>query len=107
MLFYVQMKWNYQGRISQEELWRLEAKEGQHGLEGIKSGAVKGLYKVASQHRVIAIVDVPTAEDLDRNSMFGLPMREYLEFEVVWPLCDYQGFIEDVNKLAPKLPEEK
>ena len=98
MLFYVQMKWNYQGRISQDELWRHEAEEGMHGLEGIRSGMVKGLYKVVSQHRLIAIVDVPSLEDLDRNSMFALPMREYLEFEEVWPLRDYMGFIDDVNK---------
>jgi len=97
MLFYVQMKWNYQGRLSQDELWRLESKEGAHGLEGLKSGMVKALYKVVSQPRVIAIVDVPSLEDLDRNSMQGLPMREYLEFEHVWALRDYPGFIADVK----------
>jgi muconolactone delta-isomerase len=97
MLFYVQMKWNYQGRISQDELWDMEAIEGEHGLAGIKSGMVKGLYKVVSQHRIIAIVDVDSLEDLDRNSMGWLPMREYLEFEEVWALRDYEGFIEDVK----------
>jgi muconolactone delta-isomerase len=102
MLFYVQMKWNYQGRISQQELWAREAEEGQHGLEGLRSGMVKGLYKVVSQHRVIAIVDVPSLEDLDRNSMFGLPMREFLEFEQVWALRDYAGFIQDVQEHAPR-----
>ena len=100
MLFYVQMKWNYQGRISQDELWRKEAEEGIHGLQGLESGMVKGLYKVVSQPRIIAIVDVPTLEDLDRNSMEGLPMREYLEFEEVWALRDYPGFIEDVDAWA-------
>ncbi len=107
MLFYVQMKWNYQGRISQEELWRLEAIEGQHGLEGLRSGMVKGLYKVVSQHRVIAIVDVDSLENLDRNSMFGLPMREYLEFEHVWALRDYSGFIQDVQANIPPRDGEK
>lgn len=97
MLFYVQMKWNYQGRISQDELWVMEEQEGAHGIEGIKSGVVKSLYKVASQHRVIAIVDVDSIENLDRNSMGWLPMREYLEFEEVWALRDYEGFIEDVK----------
>lgn len=97
MLFYVQMKWNYQGRISQDELWVMEEQEGAHGLEGVKAGMVKGLYKVASQHRVIAIVDVDSIENLDRNSMGWLPMREYLEFEEVWALRDYEGFIEDVK----------
>jgi len=102
MLFYVQMRWNYQGRISQEELWRLEAEETKHAQEGIDAGIVKGIYKVASQHRVIAIVDVESAEDLDRNSMFGLPMREYLEFEKVWALRDYHGFAEDLLPFAEK-----
>jgi len=100
MLFYVQMKWNYQGRISQRKLWQLETKEGMHGLQGLKQGMVKALYKVVSEPRIIAIVDVPTAEDLDRNSMEGLPMREYLEFEQVWALRDYPGFIKDVNEWA-------
>ena len=97
MLFFVQMKWNYQGRISQDELWAREAIEGEHGLEAIRSGRVK-LYKVVSQHRVIAIVDADSLENLDRNSMGWLPMREYLEFEHVWALRDYEGFIEDVKK---------
>ena len=104
MLFYVQMKWNYQGRISQDELWDMEAQEGVHGLEGLKSGAVKALYKVVSQHRVIAIADVGSLEDLDRNSMGWLPMREYLEFEEVWALRDYPGFIEDVKAKFPNPP---
>ncbi|MBI5521292.1 MAG: nuclear transport factor 2 family protein [Desulfarculus sp.] len=104
MLFYVQMKWNYQGRISQDQLWDLELLEGEHGLEGLNSGLVKGLYKVVSQHRVIAIVEVATLEDLDRNSMGWLPMREYLEFEQVWALRDYPGFIEDVRNKFPIPP---
>jgi|GEM_PF-1629347 len=101
MLFYVQMKWNYQGRVSQDQLWDLEALEGEHGLAGVRSGLVRGLYKVASQHRVIAIVDVASLEDLDRNSMGWLPMREYLEFEQVWALRDYAGFVEDVKRKFP------
>jgi len=104
MLFYVQMKWNYQGRISQNQLWDLELTEGEHGLEGIKSGMVKGLYKVAAQHRVIAIVDVDSLENLDRNCMGWLPMREYLEFEQVWALRDYPGFVEDVRSKFPFPP---
>lgn len=101
MLFYIQMKWNYQGRISQEQLWDLEAEEGTHGIEGIRSGFVQ-LYKVVSQHRIIAIAKADSADDLDRNSMGWLPMREYLEFEHVWPLRDYETFIEDVRAKFPR-----
>jgi muconolactone delta-isomerase len=101
MLFYVQMKWNYQGRISQDDLWTLEAKEGDHadGQIGASKSKLKvvSIYKVASQHRVIAIVDAESADELDRNSMGRLPMREYLEFEHVWPLREYDSFIKDVK----------
>jgi muconolactone delta-isomerase len=102
MLFFVQMRWNYQGRISQDELWDMELKEGEHGLEGVKSGIVLGLYKVVSQHRILAIVDVDSLENLDRNSMGWLPMREYIEFEHVWALRDYAGFVEDVRNKFPQ-----
>jgi len=102
MLFYVQMKWNYQGRISQDDLWTLETKEGEHaqGQEGSSKDPVKVLciYKVASQHRVITIVEAESADALDRNSMGILPMKEYLEFEHVWALRDYDSFISDAKK---------
>jgi ketosteroid isomerase-like protein len=100
MLFYVQMRWNYQGRISQDQLWDIEALEGVHGVEGIRAGFVQ-LYKVVSQHRIIAIVNADSLENLDRNSMGWLPMREFLEFEQVWALRDYDGFLEDVKAKFP------
>nr|VFK34451.1 MAG: Ketosteroid isomerase-related protein [Candidatus Kentron sp. MB]VFK76762.1 MAG: Ketosteroid isomerase-related protein [Candidatus Kentron sp. MB] len=106
MLFYVQMKWNYQGRMTQDELWALEEKEGEHGIEGIRSGFVQ-LFKVVGQHRIIAIVEANSLEEIDRNAMGWLPMREYLEFEVVWALRDYEGFIEDVRNRFPLQPIEQ
>ena len=101
MLFNVQMRWNYQGRISQDQLWDLEALEGVHGVEGIRAGFVQ-LYKVVSQHRIIAIVNADSLENLDRNSMGWLPMREFLEFEQVWALRAYEGFLEDVKAKFPR-----
>ena len=98
MLFYVQMRWNHEGRISLEELWDVEALETEHAKETIDSGMVFGIWKVAAQKRVIAVVDVESIEELDRTALGRLPMREYLEFEVVWPLRDYLGFAEDVKK---------
>jgi muconolactone delta-isomerase len=98
MLFYVQMRWNHEGRLSLDELWDLEQKEAEHAQETIDSGMVVGIWKVAAQKRVIAIVDVESIEDLDRTALGRLPMREYLEFEVVWALRDYLGFAEDVKK---------
>ncbi|KIZ16590.1 muconolactone Delta-isomerase [Streptomyces natalensis] len=97
MLFYVQMKWNHEGRITLDELWDVEAQETAHAKETIDSGMVVGIWKVAAQKRVIAVVDCADAEELDRTALGRLPMREYLDFEVVWPLRDYRGFAEDVN----------
>lgn len=97
MLFYVQMRWNHEGRLSLDELWDLEAQEAEHAQETIDSGMVVGIWKVAAQKRVIAVVDVESIEELDRTALGRLPMREYLEFEVVWPLRDYLGFAKDVK----------
>ncbi|MEW9555549.1 muconolactone Delta-isomerase [Nonomuraea sp. NPDC050783] len=101
MLFYIQMKWNYQGRISQDELWDIEAREGEFALAQVGTGVVTSIYKCVGQHRVIAIVDVDTLEDLDRTTMGWLPMREYLEFEAVWPLREYGPFVDDVKRKYP------
>jgi muconolactone D-isomerase len=97
VLVYVQMKWNHEGRISLDELWEVEAQETVHAKETIDSGMVVGIWKVAAQKRVIAVLDVESVEELDRTALGRLPMREYLDFEVVWPLRDYLGFAEDVK----------
>jgi len=98
MLFYVQMRWNHEGRISLDDLWKVEAVEAEHAQETIDSGFCVGIWKVAAQKRVIAVIDSPDAEELDRTALGRLPMREYLEFEAVWPLRDYLGFAADVRK---------
>jgi len=97
MLFYVQMRWNYEGRITLDQLWEIEEKETVRAKETVDSGEVKALYKVAAQKRVIAIVEVESADELDRNALGRLPMREYLEFEVIWPLREYESFAKDVK----------
>jgi muconolactone D-isomerase len=50
---------------------------------------------VAGQRRVIAIVEIASAEELDRVILGRLPMREVLEFEAIWPLRTFNGFLED------------
>ncbi|MGW5646088.1 muconolactone Delta-isomerase [Saccharopolyspora sp. NPDC003752] len=97
MLFYVQMKWNHEGRISLDEIWDVQADETALAQQTVDSGMTVGIWKVAAQKRVIAVVDVESIEELDRTALGRLPMREYLEFEVVWPLRDYAGFGEDVK----------
>jgi muconolactone delta-isomerase len=97
MIFYMQMRWNIEGRLSFKEVWDLEIQES----EAVKAEAAKadvkilGMYKVAGQRRVIAIVDMPSADDLDRTIMGRLPLREFLEFEAIWPVRQFENFLED------------
>jgi muconolactone D-isomerase len=91
MLFYMQMRRNIENRITLEEVWDMEAKEGPAVSEHFK---IMAMYKVAGQKRVLAIVDMESAEALDR-AVFRLPMWEYLEFEAIWPLRSFEGFLQD------------
>lgn len=92
MLFDLQMGWNIEGRISFGEVWDLEIKESKAAQVGLK---IVGMYKVAGQKPVIALVDSPSADELDRTIMGKLPMREFLEFETIWPLRPFESFLED------------
>ena len=92
MIFYMQMRWNIEGRLKLDKVWDLKIEEGKAAKAGFK---LLGTYKVAGQRRVIAIVDMPSAEELDRTIFGRLPMREVLEFEAIWPLRIFEGFLED------------
>lgn len=97
MLFYCQMRWNIDGRLNLDEFWKKEIHEAARAQDPDNPVKLMGIWKVASQRRVIAVVDAPSADALDRNS-FTLPLAEYLEFEQVWALRDYDPFIEDCKK---------
>lgn len=108
MLFYVQMRWNIEGRLNFDQLWDLEWEEIQNSRALAESGLVPAqLYKVATQKRIIGIIDVESIDELDRTAMGRLPMREYLEFEVVWPLIDYETFAKDVDKYYRTKEQDK
>lgn len=90
MLFYIQMRWNIEGRLPLDDMWELQVEEA------AKAGAaVTNMYKVAAQRRVIAIGEFASADELDRTFMARLPLREYLELEAVWPLRKFTDFIAD------------
>ena len=93
--FFVQMRWNIEGRLSFDQLWDLELKEAAWAMT---SGPEAMLWKVAGQKRVVGIVTVMSLDELDRIIMGRLPMREYLEFEQIWPLRNYGAFVQDVQR---------
>ena len=92
MILYMQMRWNIEGRMKLDEVWDLEIEESKAAKDGFK---ILSMYKVAGQRRVIAIVEIESAEDLDRVILARLPMREVLEFEAIWPLRTFESFLED------------
>ena len=92
MIFLLQMRWVIEGRLTFDQMWDLQVEEAQaaHGFNKVIS-----MYKVAGQRRVIAIVELESADQLDQLIMGHLPLREYLEFEAIWPLREFSNFIED------------
>lgn len=63
----------------------------------MEAGKIVSLYKVTGQKRVLAIMDVDSADELDQILMAGLPMAEYLNYEQVLPLREYTAFAEDIR----------
>ena len=97
MLLFLQMRWRIEGLITLDELWKKEVSEAVHALTPANPVKLIGIWKVASQRRVIAVVDAPNGDEMDRET-FSLPLAEYLELEHVWPLREYSSFIEDCKK---------
>jgi muconolactone D-isomerase len=97
MIFYMQMRWNIEGRLRLDEVLDLEIEEAKAAKDGFK---LIGMYKVAGQRRVIAIVEIETAEDLDRVILGRLPLREVLEFEAIWPLRSFDSFLTTVELIS-------
>jgi muconolactone D-isomerase len=92
MIVYLQMGWNVEGRPDFDKIWDLEIEEAKAAKAIFR---IIAMYKLAGQKRVIAIGEIESADELDRMAMGRLPMCEFLEFEAIWPLRDFEGFLED------------
>jgi negative regulator of sigma E activity len=75
MFYYGKMRWDLKG-MSFNDLWILESKEAEAGIQTLENGAVQHLYKVAAEQYVIVIGDLPSGTELDRIAMGRLPMHE-------------------------------
>jgi len=91
LLYYVQMAWDPKER-QLEGLWDNAKKT----LKDLGATKVLSLYRVAGQQRIIIIVDVEKAEDL--NALANLSDLNSPIVEKVWLLRDYHLFAEDVWK---------
>jgi len=99
MLFFVRFDVTQPANVSNQDLVETWKREAEAAIGAIEAGAVAHLWKVAGQRIVLAIVDLPTAEDLDR-ALGGLPIiREMgpgMRTEA-WPIYDYTTFAQDLD----------
>lgn len=90
-LCYVQIAWDSSKRQVDGSWGDIKT-----ALKKTDCGTVLGVYRVAGQQRVVAIVDVESAAEL--NAFSCLPVFNSATVEKVWTLRDYHLFAEDVWK---------
>jgi muconolactone delta-isomerase len=79
------------------QIWNEEAKAAQGARD---AGAVTGLWKVAGQRTVFAILDVPEHRTVDQ-ALNGLPIIQQLGGSVTTtalPVYDYAEWAEDLRQ---------
>ncbi|OHY36434.1 transporter [Cylindrospermopsis raciborskii MVCC14] len=85
--------------MTQKELFEIWSEEADAALQAKKAGVVVDLWKCVGIRRVIAIIDVPTPEELDQI-LLDLPimrkMGQNVHVEVI-PLRRYEDFAVDVK----------
>jgi muconolactone delta-isomerase len=88
--------------VPNAELIAIWQREAAAALGAMEAGAVTHLWKVAGQRVVFGIVDLPSAEDLDR-ALGSLPIFRELGSGVTTealPIYDYRTFAEDLGSGA-------
>jgi muconolactone delta-isomerase len=100
--FFVRFDITQPADVSNEDLVGIWKREAEAALGAMEAGAVTHLWKVAGQRVVLAVVEMPSAEDLDR-ALAGLPIiREMgpgMKTEAL-PIYEYKTFAEDLNSGA-------
>jgi muconolactone D-isomerase len=99
MLFFVRFEITQPANVGNGDLVEIWKREAAAALAGMKAGVVKHLWKVAGQRSVLAVLDFPSPEDLDRG-MAGLPIIKELGAGVrteAWPIYAYETFADDLN----------
>ena len=100
MLFFVRFDVTQPASVPNADLVETWKREAEAALGAKQAGAVKHLWKVAGQRVVLAVIDLPTAEDLDR-ALGGLPIIREMGGGVhteALPIYDYETFASDLNE---------
>jgi muconolactone D-isomerase len=91
--------------LQPEELWDLWT-DGSDIAEksGGDEGAVKAIYKVAGQRKVVVINEVGDHDDLDRIMMTA-HLSQYMTIEEMLPLREYSSFANDLRSSWATIPK--
>jgi muconolactone delta-isomerase len=99
MLFFVRFDVTQPANVSNQDLVETWRREAEAAIGAMDAGAVPHLWKVAGQRVVLAVVDLPTAEDVDA-ALGGLPIIREMGPGVkteAWPIYDYRTFAAALN----------
>jgi muconolactone delta-isomerase len=98
--FFVRFDITQPANVSNEDIVGIWTREAAAALGAKEAGAVTHLWKVAGQRVVLAVVELPSAEDLDR-ALASLPIiREMgpgVKTEAL-PIYDYEIFASDLGE---------
>jgi muconolactone delta-isomerase len=104
MLFMLKAHLSKPAHTPNKEFYSVWRQEAEAAVAALKAGAIKGIWKVAGKPEVIAIMDMPSADDLDR-AMHQLPIWKLgyshivTDMEIV-ALRSYESWAEDLKKLS-------
>jgi muconolactone D-isomerase len=89
---------------SNKEFYTVWRQEVEAALGALKAGAIKAIYKVAGHYDVIAILDLPSPDDVD-HAIAGLPIWKLGYSHIVTKLeitalRPYENWAEDLKALS-------
>ncbi|MGH7842409.1 MAG: muconolactone Delta-isomerase family protein [Steroidobacteraceae bacterium] len=104
MLFMLKAHIEKPAQTSNKEFYTVWRQESEAALAAVKAGAIKSIYKVAGEPVVIAILDLPSADDLD-HAIAGLPIWKLGYSHIVakleiTALRPYENWAEDLKQLS-------
>jgi muconolactone delta-isomerase len=90
--------------LSNKDFYSVWRQESEAALAAVKAGAIKGIWKVAGRPEVIAIIDVPGADDLDHAiqqlPIWKLGFSHIVPDPQIIPLRPYENWAEDLKELS-------
>jgi len=104
MLFMLRATISKPANTSNKEFYSVWRQESEAALGAVKAGAIKAIWKVAGRPVVVAVLDLPSADDLD-HAINELPIWKLGYSHIVsdleiLPLRPYENWAEDLKKLS-------